>query len=324
MIVVTGGAGFIGSAVIHRLNSLGIDDILVVDNLGSGEKWRNLVRRRYRDYVHRDKFIELVRAGALPGKAEAIIHLGARSATTEEDADFLMENNFHYSRDLCRFALDSGARFINASSAATYGAGERGFDDDPAALAELRPLNKYGYSKHLFDLWLAREGLLNSAASLKFFNVYGPNEYHKGSMRSVAVKLFHEINETGVASLFASGKKDVADGEQKRDFVYVKDCADLVAWLTLDAPGANGVINVGTGRARSFNALARAVFAATGRPAKINYVPTPANVAANYQYFTQATPGGLERVGYKGKFLTLEAGVQDYVQNYLAADDKYL
>lgn len=324
MIVLTGGAGFIGSAVLWKLNELGVDDILVVDNLAKTEKWRNLAKRRFVDYERRDKFAERFRAGSTPWKIDAVIHLGARSSTTEDDVDFLMENNFHYSRDLCRFALERGARFINASSAATYGAGERGFADDPSHLGSLRPLNKYGYSKHLFDLWLAREKLLGDVASLKFFNVYGPNEYHKGSMRSVAEKLFHEINKSGRATLFASARADVADGEQKRDFVYVKDCANLIAWLALEARGANGVINVGAGEARTFNDLARAVFAAMGRKPEIVYAPTPASIASNYQYYTRAETERLKELGYTAAFASLEDGVEDYVRGYLAVDDPYL
>lgn len=324
MYIVTGGAGFIGSAVVWRLNEMGIDDIVIVDHLDNGEKWRNLVKRRYADYMDRDRFIELARRDAMPWKVEGIVHLGACSSTTETDSGFLMENNFHYSRDLCRYALDHGCRFINASSAATYGAGEWGFDDAPAIVPKLRPLNMYGYSKQLFDLWLLRENLLANVASLKFFNVYGPNEYHKGNMRSVAVKMFQEIKKYGQARLFKSNRPDLADGDQKRDFVHVKDCAALVAWLLLKKPDLGGIRNVGTGVARTFNSLADAVFAAMDLPVKVEYMPMPESLSCNYQNYTQANMAWLREVGYPGQFRDLRDGITDYVRNYLAKADIYL
>ena len=214
MYVITGGAGFIGSALLWQLNHMDLDEIVVVDNLASSEKWRNLVKRRYVDYLHRDRFYDMLQRDALPWKISAVVHLGACSSTTERDADFLMENNFHYSRDLCRYALDKGARFINASSAATYGDGSLGFSDDPALIPRLAPLNMYGYSKQLFDLWLLREKLCGEVVSLKFFNVYGPNEYHKGSMQSVVIKAHRQIRERGGLALFKSDVPGLADGEQ--------------------------------------------------------------------------------------------------------------
>ena len=323
MIVVTGGAGFIGSVLLWRLNEMGRDDIVVVDNLGDTDKWRNLVKRRFADYIHRDRFRELFLHDAVPFPVEAVVHLGACSVTTERNADFLMENNFHYSRDLCRWALGKGARVLVASSAATYGDGGLGFSDDPALIPRLRPLNMYGYSKHLFDLWLLREGLENRVASLKFFNVYGPNEYHKGEMRSVAHKAFGQIAATGRLRLFRSTLPGLADGEQRRDFVYVKDCAALMVWL-LAHPEANGIRNVGTGRAASFNELARAVFAAMGRPCDIEYIPMPESLAGKYQNFTQADMSWLADLGFSAAFRPLAEGVADYVENYLATDDPYL
>lgn len=324
MYIITGGAGFIGSAVLRQLNSRGLEDIVIVDNLGHTDKWRNLVKAKYADYMHKDQFIDLVRREKLPWKAAGIVHLGACSSTTEKDADFLMENNFHYSRDLCAFALKYGIRFINASSAATYGGGENGFSDNRGNVGKLRPLNMYGYSKQLFDLWLLRENLDNKVASLKFFNVYGPNEYHKGEMQSVIVKLWREISVTGHATLFASTVKDLGDGEQKRDFVYVRDCAELVTWLLLDARQMCGIRNVGTGTARTFNDLARAVFAAMDMPAQIRYRPMPAELAGKYQNYTCADMDWLKTCGYDKNFLPLERGVQDYVRNYLCQTDKYL
>ena len=324
MIVVTGGAGFIGSAIIWALNERGIDDILVVDNLAASDKWKNLVNRRYLGYLHRDEFMDLVLKNSLPRKPKAIIHMGACSATTELDADFLMRNNVRYSQELCRYALKVGARFIQASSAATYGSGEQGFSDSPDVTPHLRPLNMYGYSKHLFDLWAMRENLLGRIASLKFFNVYGPNEYHKGSMRSVAAKAFAEIKTHGRISLFKSDRPDCADGEQRRDFVYVKDCAAIVAWL-LDNPACNGLFNVGTGKAASFNDLARAVFAALNLPEAIDYIDMPPELSGKYQYFTQADMGALQTAGYPVSGMhALKTGIADYVRNYLDAADMYL
>ena len=324
MIVVTGGAGFIGSAIIWALNERGIDDILVVDNLGTSDKWKNLVNRRYAHYMHRDEFLSTVQGAGLSHKPRAIIHMGACSSTTERDAEFLMRNNVRYSQELCRYALRVGARFIQASSAATYGNGDRGFSDDPVTLRQLRPLNMYGYSKHLFDLWAMRENLLGRIACLKFFNVYGPNEYHKGAMRSVAAKAFAQVKESGSISLFRSDRPEYKDGGQRRDFVYVKDCAEVVSWL-LDNPECNGIFNVGTGKAGSFNELARAVFAALKLPEAIDYVDMPQELAGKYQYLTQADMGVLTAAGYPvGKMRDLSAGVADYVRNYLDLPDNYL
>lgn len=323
MHIVTGGAGFIGSAMIWKLNEMGIDDIIVVDNLSTSEKWKNLVNRRYVDYIHRDDFMDMVLHHELPWKVESVIHMGACSATTELDADFLMENNLRYSRMLCEMSMRCGARFINASSAATYGDGKLGFSDDTETMLRLKPLNMYGYSKQLFDLWAHREGRLGSIASLKFFNVYGPNEYHKGDMRSVICKAFTQIGETGEMRLFRSHHPDYADGGQMRDFVYVKDCVEIMWWL-LQNPQVNGVFNVGTGKARTWNDLVRAVFAAMDREPVIDYIDMPEQLRGKYQYFTQATMEKLAQAGCPVHFTSLEDGVADYVRNYLAAEDSYL
>ncbi|MDR3358085.1 MAG: ADP-glyceromanno-heptose 6-epimerase [Desulfovibrio sp.] len=323
MYVITGGAGFIGSALLWQLNKAGLDNIVVVDNLACSAKWRNLVKRSYVDYMHKERFHELVRRNDLPWKVTAIVHLGACSTTTEQNADFLMENNFHYSRDLCRYALDTGARFIAASSAATYGDGSSGFSNDPAMLSFLRPLNMYAYSKQLFDLWLLRENLLTSAASLKFFNVYGPNEYHKGPMQSMAAKAYDQITREARLRLFKSVVPFMKDGEQKRDFVYVKDCAALITWL-LEQWEVNGILNVGTGKARSFNELGRAVFTAMGREARIEYIDIPETLRGKYQNFTEAETDWLEESGCPVRFTGLEEGVRDYVQGYLSKTDRYL
>lgn len=323
MHIVTGGAGFIGSAMIWKLNQMGIDDIVVVDNLSTSEKWKNLVNRRYVEYLHRDMFMDMVLHDDLPWNIDAIIHMGACSATTERDADFLMENNLRYSQALCTLALGCGARFINASSAATYGDGKLGFSDSLENMPHLRPLNMYGYSKQLFDLWAYREGHLDNIASLKFFNVYGPNEYHKGDMRSVICKAYSQINETGVMRLFRSHNPDYADGGQMRDFVYVKDCVEIMWWL-LQNPQVNGVFNIGTGTARTWNDLVRAVFVSMDRLPRIEYIDMPEQLRGKYQYFTQANIDKLRHAGCPIRFTSLEDGVADYVRNYLGQDDPYL
>jgi len=323
MIVVTGGAGFIGSAFVWKLNETGRRDILVVDNLGHGAKWKNLVNRRMADYLHKETFMDLILSGDEPWEVEAVVHMGACSSTTETDAEYLMENNYRYSRMLCEWALEKGARFINASSAATYGDGARGFDDDPERIEELRPLNMYGYTKQLFDLWARDEGVLDRIVSLKFFNVYGPNEYHKEDMRSVVCKAFSQVLETGKIKLFKSYHPDYPDGGQMRDFVYVKDCVAAMLWF-LEHPEAGGLYNLGAGQARTWNDLATAVFAAMGRAPVIEYVDMPEILRGKYQYFTEARVDRLRAAGCDWPFASLEDGVRDYVQNYLSREDQYL
>ncbi len=316
MYIITGGAGFLGSALIWELNQQGIDNILVVDNLALSEKWKNIVGLRYADYMHRDAFIASIHKYGLQSGVQGIVHLGACSSTTERDADFLMQNNFHYSRDLCIAALNSGVRFINASSASTYGDGSLGFSDDEKLLTKLRPLNMYGYSKQLFDLWLQRNHYLCKVASLKFFNVYGPNEYHKDNMRSVVCKAHTEIKQNNTLRLFASNHPDYADGEQMRDFIYVKDCTRIMAWL-LDNRAVNGIFNVGTSEARSFNDLAKSVFNAMNLPTNIEYIEMPPQLHGKYQNFTKAPMQKLLSFGCPLPSYTLEDGIKDYVQNYL-------
>ncbi len=324
MYIVTGGAGFIGSAMVWQLNRMGIDDILVVDNLASTEKWRNLVNRRYSDYMHRDEFLQRVNEGRLDlSRLEGVIHLGACSSTTERNADFLMQNNLHYSQSVCRYALERGARFINASSAATYGDGSQGFSDSLETTLTLKPLNMYGYSKQLFDLWAYRGNLLDNLVSVKFFNVYGPNEYHKGDMRSVVCKATEQILATGRMGLFASDRPEYPDGGQLRDFVYVKDVVAVLYWF-LEHPEINGIRNLGSGQARTWNDLVRAVFAAMGRPVQIDYIPMPAHLAGKYQYFTEADMHWLSAAQCPVTFHSLEDGVADYVKGYLLAEDRYL
>jgi len=323
MYIVTGGAGFIGSALVWRLNQAGIDDIVIVDDLGSAEKWKNIRQLRYADYVQRDAFLHMLENAAPPWQLTAVIHLGACSNTAERDAEFLMRNNFKYSQALCRAALEHGARFINASSAATYGDGSQGFSDRLDRLHSLIPLNMYAYSKHLFDLWLVREGLLGQVVSLKFFNVYGPNEYHKGNMRSVVCKAWHEIGASGRLRLFRSNHPDYPDGGQLRDFIYVKDCVEMLLWF-LSQDSMRGIYNVGTGVARSWNDLAHAVFLAMGRETRIEYVDMPEELRGGYQNFTEADMDWLERMRCPVRMHSLEDGVRDYVCRYLAAANPYL
>jgi ADP-L-glycero-D-manno-heptose 6-epimerase len=323
MHIVTGGAGFIGSAMVWQLNRMGVDDILVVDNLSTSEKWKNLVGLKYSDYLHRDEFHKYLVREHDPFRTDAIIHMGACSSTTELDADFLMENNYRYTQLVCRFCLNHGARFVNASSAATYGDGRLGFSDDHPGLRALRPLNMYGYSKQLFDLWALESGILEHIASLKFFNVYGPNEYHKGDMKSVICKAYKQIGETGKMKLFKSYRPDYPHGGQKRDFVYVKDCVELMWWL-LEHPDVGGVFNVGTGQARPWVDLANAVFAAMDKAPDIGFIEMPEAIRDKYQYFTQADMSKLRAAGYDKPFTSLEEGAADYVKNYLATDDIHL
>ncbi len=322
MHIVTGGAGFIGSAVVWKLNQQGIDDILIVDHLGPSDKWKNLVNRRYADYMHKDMFIKKVAGGGFD-QAAAIIHMGACSATTERDADYLMSNNFHYTRTLAQYSLSRDIRFINASSAATYGDGSGGFFDSSDALKTLVPLNMYGYSKHLFDLWAQRQQALGRLVSLKFFNVFGPNEYHKEDMCSVVYKSFFQVRDTGKIRLFKSYRDDYPDGGQMRDFVYVKNCVDIIWWL-LEHPAVNGIFNVGHGRARTWNDLARAVFAAMSREPEIEYIEMPTALRDRYQYYTQAEMAALAAAGCPVKMTSLEDAVADYVANYLQRNDAYL
>lgn len=323
MYIVTGGAGFIGSAMVWKLNQMGIEDILVVDNLSTSEKWNNLVGLKYEDYLHRDQFLKFVLEGEDRFETEAIIHMGACSSTTELDADFLMENNYRYTQYVCRHCLAHGARFINASSAATYGNGEFGFADDHAGIDQLRPLNMYGYSKQLFDLWAKQGDLLDRIVCLKFFNVFGPNEYHKDDMKSVICKAHSQVLETGKLKLFKSYREEYPHGGQKRDFVYIKDCVDIMAWF-LENPDKNGIFNVGTGTARTWNDLANAVFAAMGREPVIEYIEMPEVIRDKYQYFTEANMDKLAQAGCDVKMTSLEDGAADYVQNYLNRDNPYL
>jgi ADP-L-glycero-D-manno-heptose 6-epimerase len=316
MIVVTGGAGFIGSALVWGLNLRGVDDVLIVDNLDESPKWKNLRGLRFADYLDKDDFLTRVQAGRFPAAVSSVIHMGACSDTTETDTNYLMANNFAYTRALAEASVHHGARFIYASSAATYGDGSHGYSDDHAKIETLRPLNMYGYSKQLFDFWALRTGLLARIAGLKFSNVFGPNEYHKARMRSVVVQAFEQIQTTGAVRLFKSYNPNYGDGQQMRDFVYIKDIVAMVLFL-VDHPNVNGIFNAGSGRARTWNDLAAAAFAALDRPCKIEYIDMPLDLRGQYQYFTELPMEKLRQAGYTRPLTPLEDAVADYLRHYL-------
>lgn len=316
MIVVTGGAGFIGSAIVWKLNQLGKTNIIIVDELSKDEKWKNLVGLKYEDFVNKLEFIEQVLDDVIPYNVEAIVHMGANSSTTEKDADHLIDNNYNYTKELAKYCVEKHIRFIYASSAATYGDGVLGFNDDESKLESLRPLNMYGYSKQLFDLWAKRNAISDRIVGIKYFNVYGPNEYHKGDMRSVVHKAFEQVRDAGKVRLFKSLNPKYKDGEQMRDFVYVKDAVDMTLFF-LDNPDINGIYNVGAGKARTWNDLVTSLFNAVGKPVNIEYIDLPNHLADKYQYFTEANLGKIKNAGYEKSTISLEDGVTDYVKNYL-------
>jgi len=319
-VLVTGGAGFIGSALVWALNQRGNHNVIIADRLGSDTKWRNLTALRFHDYI--DGLDLLERLNKRPqdlGRVDLVLHLGACSATTEADCDYLMRNNVGYSRDLAAWALHHGARFVYASSAATYGDGARGMDDSDPDIGRLRPLNMYGYSKQLFDLMARDRGWHDHVAGLKYFNVFGPNEDHKADMRSVVHKAFHQIRDQGEVTLFRSHRPDFNDGEQRRDFLYVKDAVRMTLHLA-DQPSANGLFNLGAGVARTWLDLARAIFAALGLEPNIRFVDMPEGLRDKYQYHTCAELGRLRGAGYPDEITSLEDAVSDYVTNYLAHD----
>jgi len=323
LIIVTGGAGFIGSAFVWKLNEEGIDHILIVDRLDATEKWKNLVKRRFTDYVHKDEFLESIQAGRFRYPVQAVIHMGACSSTTERDADYLMRNNYHYSVELAQWSLKQGVRFIYASSAATYGDGSRGFSDDDEVTKSLAPINMYGYSKQLFDLWVLANRLERKVAGIKFFNVFGPNEYHKDDMRSMVHKSYGQISETGKVRLFKSHRPEYRDGAQARDFVYIKDCVEVLWWF-FQHRGVGGIFNLGSGYARTWNDLTQAVFDALGTKKQIDYIEMPEAIRDQYQYFTEAKMDKLRSAGCPVTFRSLEDAVYDYIVNHLKTKDPYL
>ncbi len=314
--ILTGGAGFIGANILRELNDRGFSDIIVVDNLGTSQKWKNLLGCKFENYFNKQEFYELINKDFhYFGKVKSVIHMGACSATTEENMDYLMHNNLHYSQLMFNLASEHGVPFVYASSAATYGDGTMGFDDKKD-IFRLRPINRYGYSKQLFDTWIDRNNFWSKAIGLKFFNVFGPREAHKDSMVSMVYRGYQQIEKTGKIQLFASDQPDYADGEQKRDFVYVKDCAKAVCDL-VELKHAGGLYNLGTGFAHSWNDLAEALFIATGKKKQIEYFPMPEKLRGSYQYYTKAQMKKLSKVLPDFKFTPLQEAVKDYVKGYL-------
>ena len=322
MILITGAAGFIGSALLWKLNAKSIDNIIVVDKFCRGDKWKNLRKRKFYDLINRHELFGWLKSNAK--KVDIIVHVGACTDTTEENAEFLISNNYEYSKRLWNICVQVGIRFLYASSAATYGAGELGYKDDIELISELKPLNPYGWSKQLFDKWLLKQD--NEPlqwVGFKFFNVYGPNEYHKGQMASVILHAFEQVKQEGKVRLFKSYKEEYNHGEQKRDFIYVKDVVDVISFFITNG-NISGIYNVGTGKGRTFNDLVRAVFDSLGKEVKIEYVDMPSHLRKQYQYFTEANIDKLRSAGYKEDFHTLQKGIRDYVQNYLNTEDPYL
>lgn len=313
-VLVTGGAGFIGSALVWGLNQRGTSRVVIADRLGTDAKWRNLRALRFEEYVEAPDLLPRLEGGQL-GTFDLVLHMGACSATTELDASYLVGNNYEFSKDLCLWAGRHDAAFVYASSAATYGDGTAGMDDDPAGIETLRPLNMYGYSKLMFDRWVRDQGMLSRVAGLRFFNVFGPNEGHKGDMRSVVHKACAEAQETGRIRLFRSHHPDYRDGEQQRDFVYVKDIVDMT--LHVAAQGAGGLFNMGTGQAHTWLDLVRPIFGALNLPESIEFVDMPDALRGKYQYHTQADVSRLRATGYTTAATPLADAVTEYVRDYL-------
>jgi len=314
-VLVTGGAGFIGSALVWGLNQRGCADVVIADRASRADRQHNLRCLRFGEFIDAQTLLARLAAGSL-GKFDYAFHFGACSSTTETDTDYLRRNNFEFSRDLAAWAISSGVRFLYASSAATYGDLPGGDDRDPRALENLRPLNPYGQSKHAMDLHAWRQGWLERIVALKYFNVFGPNEAHKGDMRSMVHKSFEAVRQNGAVQLFKSHRPEYQDGGQQRDFLYVKDAVAMTLYLAA-TPSANGIFNVGSGQAHSWNELARALFAALNLPPRIEYIEMPDAIREHYQYFTQADIGKLRAAGYDRAITPLDAAVRDYVVNYL-------
>jgi ADP-L-glycero-D-manno-heptose 6-epimerase len=323
MYIVTGGAGLIGSSVVWGLNQRGITDILIVDHLGTSDKWKNLRGLKYSDYIERDDLFEFFENEEFLDSVECIIHMGACSATTERDATYLIHNNFEYSKELALFSVENNIRFVYASSAATYGDGALGYSDDESALDNLRPMNMYGYSKHMFDLWAKKTGLLEQIIGLKFTNVYGSNELHKAGMRSMVCRAYEQIVETGKVSLFKSYKPEYKDGEQKRDFIYVKDVVDMLLFLVFNEDVKGGIYNIGSGKAETWIELVEAVFAAMQRPVNIKFIDMPEHLRDRYQYYTKADMSKFYALGYDKEITSLKDAIHDYVVNYIS-QEKFL
>lgn len=321
-ILITGGAGFIGSALVWELNRRGCENIVVCDRLSTDEKWKNLVPLRFADYIDGNDLLDAVqRSPAKLGRFDHVLHLGACSATTERDADYLMRNNYEFTKQLCQWSLANQTRFVYASSAATYGDGAHGMNDQDPDIHKLRPLNMYGYSKHLFDLHAKREGWLPKIVGLKYFNVYGPNEDHKADMRSLVHKACGQILATGKVQLFKSHRPDYKHGEQMRDFLYVKDAIRMTLHLA-ETPSAGGLFNLGSGKAHTWIELATAIFTALGKAPNIEFIDMPEHLQSKYQYYTCADIAKLRASGFTQDITALTEAVRDYVQGYLVPDKR--
>lgn len=327
-VLVTGGAGFIGSALIYELNQRGYDKIIVSDRLSTDERYLNLVGLNFDDYIEADDLLTKIKtARNFSNEIGCIFHLGACSSTTEKDANYLIRNNYEYTKSLAHFAHDNAIRFVYASSAATYGNGKNGMSDIPHPNLSLRPLNMYGYSKHLFDIYAAKNNL--HVHGMKYFNVFGPNEYHKGNMRSMVLKAYEKISATGRVELFKSNHSSYKDGEQMRDFLYVKDAVDMTIFLgEVDDRIGNfttyGVYNLGSGIASTWKQLISPIFETLNKPANIDFIDMPSELIGKYQYYTCADISKLRSIGYDKETTKLHDAVTDYVQNYLAPGNKRL
>ena len=320
MIVVTGGAGCIGSAIVWALNKRGITEIILVDDTGHPEKEKNIESLHYFSLENKDTFLNYAKKSSMPWKVDTIIHMGGCSSTIERDETFLTTNNLTYTQCLAEYALNNGVRFIYASSAATYGSGENGFSDE-VDIASLSPLNLYAHSKQKFDLWAQEQGAFDHIVGLKFFNVFGPSEYHKKEMQSMVRRGFLQVLDNGKIRLFKSHNPGYADGDQERDFLYVKDAVRMVLFF-LDSPKINGIFNAGTGVARTWNELTAAVFKAMGREIAVEYIDMPASIQDQFQYRTCAKIDKIRRAGYSQKITTLEEATTDYIQNYLLSNKR--
>jgi len=320
MIILTGGAGFLGSCILGRLNKEGTKDVLVVDQLDR-EKENNLKNKKFKDYIDKDEFIKLVKQNKFKNEVGSIIHMGACSSTTLQDKEYFRTNNYEYSLSLAKFSLANNIRFLYASSGATYGDGSFGYSDRDENTLKLKPLNLYGWSKHNFDLWVIENKVDDKVVGFKFFNVFGPNEYHKQDMMSVVAKAFEQIKNEGKIRLFKSYRKEFKDGEQKRDFIYIKDALEVVFFF-LEHPDKFGIYNVGTGKAQTWNELANSVFSYFKKDPVVEYIDMPEGLKERYQYFTQADISKLFEAGYKKDFLLLQDSTKDYC-SYLE-NKKYL